>query len=255
MRQADPSVDLDLGQAAVADAGMKAMMPIGHPFLDYVLSGLADAGYREACLVIGPEHETVRDHYTREVTPRRIRISFAVQEEPCGTADAVLTAEAFVEAEPFLVINADNHYPVEACRALRLLGEAGLAAFARDTLAREGDIPAERVARWPVVKADTDGYLVELVGPEHARARREAGEDVYVSMNCWMFTPAIFQACRAIAPSARGELELPDAVRYAMSKLGARFRVLTFRLPVLDLTSRADVAAVAERLRRVEVNL
>ena len=44
MRAADATAVLDPAQAAAADAGMKAMIPIGaagHPFLDYVLSGLA----------------------------------------------------------------------------------------------------------------------------------------------------------------------------------------------------------------------
>ena len=49
------------------------MIPIGRPFLDYVLSGLADAGYRRVCLVVGPEHQAVRDYYRREVALRRCR--------------------------------------------------------------------------------------------------------------------------------------------------------------------------------------
>ena len=43
MRQADEHASLDPKQAAVADQGIKAMIPIGRPFLDYVLSALADA--------------------------------------------------------------------------------------------------------------------------------------------------------------------------------------------------------------------
>ena len=63
MRQADERATIDAQQAAVADQGIKAMIPIGRPFLDYVLSALADAGYHDVCLVIGPEHTAVRDSY------------------------------------------------------------------------------------------------------------------------------------------------------------------------------------------------
>jgi len=52
-----------------------------------------------------------------------------------------------------------------------------------------------------------------------------------------------------------GELELPEAVRFAVTKLAERMRVLPFREPVLDLTSRADVAAVAARLAGEQVRL
>jgi glucose-1-phosphate thymidylyltransferase len=74
-------------------------------------------------------------------------------------------------------------------------------------------------------------------------------------MNCWRFGPAIFEACRAIEPSPRGEYELPSAVSYAVDHLGETFRVLTFRGPVLDLSSRQDIEEVAKRLQDVEVEL
>jgi glucose-1-phosphate thymidylyltransferase len=70
-------------------------------------------------------------------------------------------------------------------------------------------------------------------------------------MNLWGFTPKIFEACRMVKPSARGELELPDAVRILMTDLGERVRVFPFAAPVLDLGTRADVASVEASLRNV----
>ena len=60
MRREDGAAALGDDQARVAATGVKAMIPIGRPFLDYILSGLADAGLRDVCLVIGPEHAAVR---------------------------------------------------------------------------------------------------------------------------------------------------------------------------------------------------
>ncbi len=255
MRRRHPGAALDQAQAEAALAGLKGMMPLeGHPFLDYVLSGLADAGYREICLVVGPEHGIVREWYGRHARPARLRITFATQAKPLGTADAVLAAEGFTGPERFLVINGDNYYPVEALRALRALSGSGLAAFTRRPLLDAGNLTAERVARFPVVRVAADGALDSLVEPATADADA-AGGGALVSMNCWLFTPAIFRACRAIAPAASGELELPDAVRYAVARLGERFDVLRFALPVLDLTARADVAAVALALRGVQIRL
>jgi glucose-1-phosphate thymidylyltransferase len=69
-----------------------------------------------------------------------------------------------------------------------------------------------------------------------------------VSANCWSLTPAIFKACSAIAPSPRGELELPTAVQYAIDHLGERFYVTRSRNAVVDLSTRADISNVAQYL-------
>jgi dTDP-glucose pyrophosphorylase len=253
MSRPDRNATLDRHQAAVAAGGLKAMMPVGRPFLDYILTMLADAGFEDICLVIGPDRGAVRDYYQQDAKPRRFKMSFAHQEQPRGTADAVLAAEDFVGSERFLVVNSDTYYPVQACRALHLLGEAGVAAFWRDTLIAEGNLSAERVARFPIVEMDGQGFLTRLLEPEDAPVLPE-GTDVLVSMNCWMFSRTIFRACRAIQPSPSGELELPEAVRYSVAQ-GERMRVLPFREPVLDLTSRADVATIADRLAEIQVRL
>ena len=60
MRKTD-GASLRDDQQAVAATGVKALVPIDRPFLDYVLTALADAGYRQICLVVGPEHEVLRE--------------------------------------------------------------------------------------------------------------------------------------------------------------------------------------------------
>ena len=254
MMRPDRTATLDHHQTSVAAGGLKAMMPVGRPFLDYVLTVLADAGFEEICLVIGPDRGAIRDYYLRDAKPRRFKISFAHQERPLGTADAVLAAEGFAGSDRFLVVNSDTYYPVQACRALHLLGEPGVAAFWKSALLAHGNLTAERVASFPVVEMDAQGILTRLAEPDGAAAPAPDA-DVLVSLNCWLFSRTIFRACREIAPSRSGELELPEAVRYAVGKLGERMRVLPFREGVFDLTSRADVAAVAAGLAGQQARL
>lgn len=255
MRRADVNVRLDKAQRSAADAGLKGMISVGRPFLEYVISALADAGITDVCLVIGPEHDSIRSHFEREVRPTRVRISLAVQAEPKGTADAVLAAEEFGEGENVLVVNSDNLYPVHTLRALRDLGTAGVAAFERDALVRLSNIDAERIARFSVVESDDAGMLRRIVEkPDPAVVGTLRGE-VFVGMNSWSLPPEIYEACRRIAPSSRGELELPDAVQFARDTLGVAFRVLQFHDSVLDLSSRGDIAAVAGRLQGVTPRL
>ncbi len=253
MRQSDDTARLDPTQEVAASTGLKAMIDFGRPFLDYVLSSLADAGLEQVCLVIGPEHGAVRDYYTRTAPPRRLRLSFAVQVEPRGTADAVLAAEEFADGEDFLAINSDNLYPVSALADLAGLSEPGVALFEREALVAGSNIPAERIASFALCSVSMDGYLEAILEKPDADAVAAFGPQALVSMNCWRFSPGIFPACRRVPLSERKELELPMAVRGAMAA-GERFRVVRCRAGVLDLSRRADVAAVAERLRGVSAD-
>lgn len=252
MRRETESATLSADQIEAAAGGAKGMMPLfSRPFLDYVISALADAGIVDVTLVIGPEHDAIRHYYTVTSPPQRVTVHFAVQAEPKGTADAVYAARTAVRAAPFLTLNSDNYYPVEAYRSLAAIGGAGLVAFEAEALVRDGGIEPERVLRYALVDADEEGWLREIrekPSPDDPLARRA---ERWVSMNLWSFTPRIFEACARIRPSPRGELELADAVMFAIRELGERFRVLEMRAGVLDLSSRADVAFVASRLAHV----
>ena len=254
LRRADPGAALDPEQAAAADAGLKALVPVPRPFLDYVLSGLADAGIREVCIVVAPGESPIRERYAA-MSPRRLRLSFAVQEEPRGTADAVLAAEAFASESDFLVLNSDNYYPVTAYRALLGLDGPGLPVFDRESLVAQGNIARERANRYAALRVGPDGFLTRIEEKPAAAAAGAPSEPVLLSMNLWRFSPAIFEACRRVPLSIRGELELPQAVQYGIRELQMRFRAVPCAEGVLDLSTRADVASVARRLRGVEVRL
>jgi len=239
-------------QRRAAERGAKGMMPLGaRPFLDYVLSALADAGITDVALVIGPEHHEVREYFGRTHVPERVRVRFAVQAEPRGTADAVRSARGVVDDAPFLALNSDNYYPIASYRDLAALGGSGLVAFEAETLVREGGLEPERVLKYALLDVDAAGFLREIRekptedDPLARRAER------WVSMNLWSFTPRIFDACDRIPLSARGELEIQDAVNLAVREMGELFRVLPMHAGVLDLSSRGDVALVASRLAGV----
>jgi glucose-1-phosphate thymidylyltransferase len=253
MRRPDGAARLSDAQAAAADTGVKGLIPVGRPFLDYAISALADVGIRDVCLVVAPAHETLRERYGAAATSR-VRVEFAVQAEPRGTADAVLAAERWTDGEPFLVVNSDNYYPVEAMRELAALEEPGLVAFSREGLLASGQMAASRVLAFAVLELAGD-YLARIIEKPTPAELAALGSDVWVSMNCWRFDLQIFQACRDIPISNRGELELPIAVALGVRRSDFQIRALRSWLPVLDLSSRGDIASVTERLARVEARL
>jgi len=251
MRQDADGVDLNDREAAAAQTGVKAMIPIDRPFLDYVLTEVAAAGYEEVCLIIGPEHEDVRRYYEEQVEAERLRFSFAVQQERLGTADALAKAEAFADGEPVVMLNSDNYYPRSALAGLRELAGPGLAVFDRRVMLESSNIATERLRAFALVETHADGTLRQIhEKPEQATVDR-LGERAGLSLNCWRFSARIFDACRAIEPSPRGEYEITDAAQYAIDHFGEQFGVVHCEEPVLDLSRREDIPAVAERLRQM----
>ena len=118
-----------------------------------------------------------------------------------------------------------------------------------------GNIPAERILKFALAEADENGFLRRIVEKPDEAALQSLQGLQGVSMNSWRFDRRIFTACRAIKPSARGELELPDAVQYAVDNLGVQFAVRVYNQTVLDLSNQGDIASVKRLLDGVEVRL
>jgi len=244
MREPASDVQLSAEQREMAEAGMKAMMPVaGRPFLDYKLHALAEAGITAIVVVIGPDHDGIPRYY-RDHPPERVKLEFIVQSEPLGSAHALLQAEPCCGGEPFAQVNSDNYYPASALQMLGRLDGCGLVAFRRDTLVIGGNMTAERTTNCAHVIADGQGRLLRLM-EKPGRAYLDAQPlPVWLSMTCWRFEESIFEACRRTTPSPRGELEIPDAVQVAMDELGVPFTIAGSTETVLDLSRRSDIAVV-----------
>lgn len=245
----DSDAALTAEQAGAAASGHKALMPIGpHRLIDHSLSALADAGVRRVVLVVAPDHADFLAH-REALAPSRLSIEFAVQEEPRGTADAVASAREAVGDVPFLMVNGDNVYPREGLEQLLAQDGDALLGFDRAALVAGSNIPAERIDAFALVE-ERDGTLVDILEKPSAEVIAAHGDHALVSMNCFAFTPRIFDACERIEPSVRGELEIVDAVR-----LLDDVRVIPFAGGVLDLSRRDDVSSVESLLAGAEIRL
>jgi glucose-1-phosphate thymidylyltransferase len=237
----------DAAQRDAAGRGVKVLMPVGpdgRRLIDHVLERLADAGCTETVLVVPPDHADLAAHVARRV-PSSLGVRFAVQPVPNGTAGAVIAAADAVGSADFLVVNGDNLYPAAALSALLALDGCGLAGFTRASLERDSGFSAERVAAFATVECDAAGWLTGMREKPPVDA---VGPDSRVSMNLWRMDRTVFDACRDVPLSPRGEYELPDAVLLAVSR-GTRFRVVEAAGVVLDLTTAADVAVVSQALQ------
>ena len=241
MRAEVEGVELSADQRSIADAGIKALMPVagGKTMLEMIFANLAEAGFSEFCLVIGPEHEAIREY----CADSGLSVEFSTQPEAKGTADAVLAAENWVDGELFLVVNSDNLYPVESLRRLGESSRPAMLAFEREALIQHSNIATDRVASFATVEIDADGNLSKIV-----EKPKMVAAGTFVSMNAWLFSPDIFDACRVIAPSERGEYEITSAVQYAIDHLGIKFSALKSYEGVLDLSNRADIESASQMI-------
>lgn len=251
MRKADGSASLSAAQAAAAATGVKGMISVGRPFLDYVLSALADAGITDVVIVIGPEHHAVREYFERTRPPQRVRVRFAIQEQPIGTANAVVAGAGVVGRQPFLTLNADNYYPVKALEALASFDEAATIAFDREALVELGNIDAERVRNFAILEMADSERLVQIIEKPGATINLDSPRSRWVGMNCWTVTPELVDVCARVPLSSRGEYELPQAVQLALSE-GMMVHAVRMSAGVLDLSQRSDIAAVMAHLADVE---
>jgi glucose-1-phosphate thymidylyltransferase len=151
-------------------------------------------------------------------------------------------------------LNSDNLYPAACLSSLAALDGPGLPGFERDDLVHSSGIPPSRVGSFALLDVGPDRVLRGIVEKPGEAAMAAAGAQALVSMNIWRFDSRIFSACRDVERSARGEFELPEAVRLAIRR-GVAFTVVPARGPVLDLSRRADVPAVAAALAGRQVAL
>ena len=241
---------LDERTSEFADKGVKGLIPVGRPFLDHTLQALLDAGLRRFCLIVPPGASAIRRYY--EAVAERVEeaeIRFAVQPEPLGTANAVLAGAEWAGDEPFMVFNSDNFYTPATAAVLAAAPAPATIAFDREALIANSNIPAERIRRFAVLDMDEAGCLRRIIEkPDDPEAYVRDGR-LFVSMNCFLFTPEIFAACASIQPHpVRKEYELPSAVQYTIDQMDLTYRAVSVAEGVLDLTGRTDIGPVRKML-------
>ncbi|HET6384415.1 MAG TPA: nucleotidyltransferase family protein [Armatimonadota bacterium] len=254
LRQPDPSVQLDPAVEAVVRQGFKALVPIhGRAFMDYIVERLMEAGIHRVCLIVAPDADPLI-RYVSGLSERFPGLSaqYVVQPEPLGTAHALLFARPVTGDRDFLILNSDDLYPVNALH-VAVEPESGTSCavgFEQDALIRGSNFDEARVSALGILAARRDAPdLLECVveKPERPEEYRRDGR-LWVTMNLWRFTPAIYDCCESIPLSSRGEYELPAAVQ-ALIDTGTPVRLLRCAEGVLDLTSRADIKRLEELLR------
>lgn len=184
--------------------------------------------------------DAVRSYYQQDGVLSRLRVRFAEQAQPLGTANAVLAAADVIGGASFLVLNADNYYPPAALRWLVEHDGDATIAFDRDTLVRDGNIDADRVRAFAVLQVTADGRLTSIIEKPGNRIDLASDDARWVGMNCWSISPAIVDACRRVPGRCVESLNCRKPLHWRLRTAPSRAERMA--LPVLDLSQRADIA-------------
>ncbi|QKZ16800.1 glucose-1-phosphate thymidylyltransferase [Streptomyces chartreusis] len=179
----------------------KQLIPVGgEPVVRYILDVIREAGITEVGIVVGDRGDQFR-RILGDGRDMGLRITYIEQERPDGLAHCVLIAREFLGSDDFLMCLGDNvvlegvgqlvsEFRSNRADAMLLLGKV--------------DDPSE----YGVAVVDDAGRIQRLVEKPETYVGDLAVVGAYV------FSPAIHGAVRAIGPSARGELEITEAIQW-----------------------------------------
>lgn len=216
----------------LTDEQPKALVEVSDtPLLTHVFDALYPHVDRYV-VVVGYRGEQIRDHYGADYRSTPIR--YVAQPERRGLADALRRSADVVDAS-FLHLNGDNV----------VRGNIGgvvsthLSNSADATLVVER-VSRERAKRGGVVELQDDSVVGVVEKPEDPPTR-------LATTGCFAFSPRIFEACRAIQPSDRGEYELPDAIQWLLED-GGTVQTVRFEGWRVNVNTPQDVERARERL-------
>ena len=178
----------------------KHLIPIANrPVIEHILGTLNQAGVTDIGIVVGPTTQISFQNALRDGSSLGVRLTYIVQDDPRGLAHAVSCAQGFVGDDPFLLYLGDN------------LLEAGVTGLVEKFAATAADAvitlyPVEDPSHFGVAEVDGDRIVRVVEKP----ARPVSNLAI---VGAYVFTPAIFSAISRIRPSARGELEITDAIQ------------------------------------------
>jgi glucose-1-phosphate thymidylyltransferase len=185
----------------ITHTSAKQLVPVANkPVLFYGIEAMASAGIRDVGIVIAPETGDEIRAAVGDGQRFGVAVTYIEQDEPLGLAHAALTAQPFLGDSPFVMYLGDN------------LLQGGIEELVAEFRAHEPDAlilltPVADPQNYGVAEL-RDGTVVRLV-EKPAEPRTDLA-----LVGVYMFTPAIHDAARAISPSARGELEITDAIQH-----------------------------------------
>ena len=188
----------------ITHTSAKQLVPVANkPVLFYGIEALRNAGIKDIGIVVGDTAAEI-ETAVGDGSKWDVKVTYIPQEAPLGLAHAVLTAEEYLGDSSFVMYLGDN--------LLRDGIEDLVESFTRNS-------PDALILLQEVSNPESYG-VAECKGNEVVRLveKPKQPRSNLALVGIYMFTPAIFDCAREIEPSARGELEITDAIQCLINK-------------------------------------
>jgi len=193
----------------------KHLLRIGKsPMIEYPLSRLIEAGIDNIHVVTGGENYQGVVKYLGSGSRWGVRITYSIQDEAGGIAQALALAEPFVDGDKMVVILGDNIF------------ETSLRNYVEDF--KESPVQSEAVLffqksdtphRFGVLKFEQSRVVDVIEKPKDPPSNK-------ILTGIYMYTPDVFKIIGTLKPSGRGEYEISDVNRYYIKGQSALFAEL-----------------------------
>jgi glucose-1-phosphate thymidylyltransferase len=196
----------------------KHLLPIyDRPMVQWSIEALVNAGISEMMLVTGGTHAGEFLRLLGNGHEFGIdRLSYGYQERPGGIAEALGLAERFADAEPVIVMLADNVVErsirpmVDAFRADPVGGRILLTPVTEPAHLRHLGVP----------ELDAEGRVVRIV------EKPEDPPSSFGVTGIYCYDAGVFDVIKRLVPSGRGELEITDVNNHYVGEGTMRYDVL-----------------------------
>jgi glucose-1-phosphate thymidylyltransferase len=211
----------------------KGMVEVaGEPLLTHVFRTLREVGVEELVVIVGHEMDSIVAHYGERF--EGLPITYVHQRERRGLAHAVLQAAPHVNGE-FVVLNGDNVFADSIAPVIERAREPAV-----DGALLVETVPPEQARETGVVETDGEWVTDVIEKPDEPPTQ-------LVTTGCHVLPETIFDACRLLRPSDRGEFELGDAVS-VLARAGANVAAVPHDGERQNVNTPSDVERATEML-------
>ncbi|MDO8740179.1 MAG: sugar phosphate nucleotidyltransferase [Candidatus Woesearchaeota archaeon] len=191
----------------------KHLLPVHNkPMIYYPLQTLISAGIKEILIISGTEHAGDFLRLLGSGKEFGARLSYEIQDEAGGIAQALSLAETFVDKEKFVVILGDNIFEDNIRKDVEdfASGFNGAKVFLKE-------VPDPQRFGVAEIKGD------KIVSIEE---KPKAPKTNYAVTGLYMYDAGVFNIIKNLKPSRRGELEITDVNNEYIKNSSMTFSIL-----------------------------